>query len=93
MTQLLLLPGQSNRPCDTTPEATTVQHALAAAHKVVLGEIAWFRTLDDDTVERIAEAAPDHAVHEHAAAELRRRRSASWRSRRSSAQIAPAPGA
>jgi hypothetical protein len=92
MTQLLLLPGQGHGPCDTASNAATVQHALAAAHKLTVGEIAWFRSLDDDTVERIAESAPDHTVHEHATAELRRR-SERWRSPRSSVRIARVPGA
>jgi hypothetical protein len=74
MTQLLLLPGQDRRPYDTTLDAATVQHALAAAHKVMLGEIAWFKSLDDDTVVRIAESAPAHTPeNEYATAELQRR--------------------
>jgi hypothetical protein len=92
MTQLLLLPGQDRSQCDAAPNAATVQHALAAAHKVMLGEIAWFRSLDDETVERIAESAPAHTPEYHlATVELQRRAEGSRRP--SSDAVVRAPGA
>jgi len=58
----------------TTPDPVTARHAIAAAHIVMLGEIAWFRTLADDTLELIATSAPEHSPeYECATAELERR--------------------
>jgi hypothetical protein len=52
----------------------TFDHEFAAARQVMLDEIAWFKTLDDDTLERIADTAPLHTPEfEYATAELRRR--------------------
>ncbi len=49
-------------------------HSLAASIQVMEGEIAWFETLDDATVERIAAAAPvDSPEYDYANAELARR--------------------
>lgn len=51
-----------------------VNHELEAARKVMLDEIAWFRTLDEETVERIVDTAPlDSPEYDYATAELRRR--------------------
>jgi len=52
----------------------TFNHEFAAARQVMIDEIAWFKTLDDDTLERIADTAPlDTPEYEYASAELRRR--------------------
>jgi hypothetical protein len=57
-----------------TANTMTVNHEFEAAREVVLTEIAWFKTLDKETIERIAEAAPrDTPEYEYATAELRRR--------------------
>ena len=49
-------------------------HEFAATRQVMLDEIAWFKTLDEETVERIADTAPlDTPEYEYATAELRRR--------------------
>jgi hypothetical protein len=57
-----------------TTNEMPVDHCLEAALKVMLDEIAWFQTLDDETVERIADVAPLHTPeYEYATAELKRR--------------------
>jgi hypothetical protein len=57
-----------------TETEKTVTHELAAAREVLLNEIAWFKTLDAETVELIADTAPLHTPeYEHATVELRRR--------------------
>jgi hypothetical protein len=59
---------------DETENEMAVNHEFAAAREVLLHEIAWFKTLDAETVERIADTAPLHSPeHDHATAELRRR--------------------
>jgi hypothetical protein len=56
---------------------TTVNHEEAASCDVVLHEIAWFKTLDEEIVERIADTAPPGSPElDYATAELRRRRRA-----------------
>jgi hypothetical protein len=69
-------------PLDRDPEppakptrGATINHGLAASIQVMEGEIAWFETLDDETIERIAAAAPvDSPEYDYANAELARRR-------------------
>ncbi len=52
-------------------------HEFAAARQVMIDEIAWFKTLDMETVELIADTAPRHSPeYEYASAELRRRAAA-----------------
>lgn len=52
-----------------------VNHSLAASMQVMEHEIAWFETLADETLERIAAAAPvDSPEFDYAHAELARRR-------------------
>lgn len=61
-------------PATVTP-GTAVNHSLAASMQVMEHEIAWFETLADDTLERIAAAAPvDSPEFDYANAELARRR-------------------
>ncbi len=71
-----------------TANEMTIDHALQATLKVRRDEIAWFKTLDDDTVERIADTAPLEAPeYEFASAELKRR--ADMQSRGHSARVSP----
>jgi hypothetical protein len=51
-----------------------INPALEAAWQVMMREIAWFETLDDDTLERIAATAPrDRPEHVYATTVLNRR--------------------
>lgn len=51
-----------------------VDHGFQASLEVMRREIAWFRTLDDDTLERIADTAPRASLeYQYANAELERR--------------------
>ncbi len=53
-----------------------INPALEAAWQVMIREIAWFQTLDDDTIERIADTAPPHTPeYVYATAVLNRRAS------------------
>jgi hypothetical protein len=53
-----------------------INPALEAAWQVMIREIEWFQTLDDDTLEQIADTAPLHAPeHVYATAVLNRRTS------------------
>jgi hypothetical protein len=62
-------------PASTVTPGTPFNHSLAASMQVMEHEIAWFETLDDATLERIASAAPiDSPEFDYANAELARRR-------------------
>ena len=55
-------------------EQRTRDAGFEASLAVMRGEIAWFKTLDEDTVERIADTAPlDSPEYAMASAELERR--------------------
>jgi hypothetical protein len=62
-------------PTSTAAPPTPFNHSLAASMQVMEHEIAWFETLDDETLERIAGAAPvESPEFDYASAELARRR-------------------
>jgi hypothetical protein len=68
----LALAVHGAKEMSTTDRA--VDHGFKASLAVMRQEIAWFRTLDDDTLERIADTAPREAPeYQYANAELERR--------------------
>lgn len=57
-----------------TATEVRINPALEAAWQVMIREIAWFETLDDDVLERIADTAPrDRPEYVYATTVLNRR--------------------